>query len=479
MAAQKRAPPGGLGDVHVKSPRMRGAALAVVLASAALMLYMLVLLGRPLYWRLYADVIHRYESDAAQQLIVELQKTGLHQQQQQRQKHHSPQQQQQQQQRPVGSAAPGATAAPISSIGTAPSAVAPPRPGPALTAQEIEAQRAKAREKQWEDEWWGQYQKAETARKARQEKETKEREAMLVKKFNHTLSRELVQSLAEDGYLVVTWANHHYTDFALTWVYHVQQVGIKGYMVGAMDEAILITLAKRKIPTFSMAAGLTTGDFGWGSKTFAKMGRKKINLIAQFLELGVNVVISDVDVLWLRNPLPFFQRFPGADILTSTDHLSSTVGAAEELERYPEAGSAFNIGIMLFRQRSAKFVEQWIEVIEADDTIWDQNAFNDLIRAGQVIQEDDPHHYFRGDNNSLTVGVLPVAFFCSGHVYFTQAMYRTLGIKPYAVHATFQFSGTPGKRHRFREAGLWLEDYTYYHHPGTHGIVYPKITPLL
>jgi hypothetical protein len=64
------------------------------------------------------------------------------------------------------------------------------------------------------------------------------------------------------------------------------------------------------------------------------------------------------------------------------------------------------------------------------------------------------------------VGVLPVAFFCSGHVYFTQAMYRTLGIKPYAVHATFQFSGTPGKRHRFREAGLWLEDYTYYHHPG-------------
>jgi hypothetical protein len=73
-----------------------------------------------------------------------------------------------------------------------------------------------------------------------------------------------------------------------------------------------------------------------------------------------------VDVLWLRNPLPFFQRFPGADILTSTDHLSSTVGAAEELERYPEAGSAFNIGIMLFRQRSAKFVEQWIEVRERE-----------------------------------------------------------------------------------------------------------------
>ncbi|KAI8466122.1 MAG: nucleotide-diphospho-sugar transferase-domain-containing protein [Monoraphidium minutum] len=237
-------------------------------------------------------------------------------------------------------------------------------------------------------------------------------------------------------------------------------------MVGAMDNEILQILAKRKIHTFSMSAGLTTGDFGWGSKTFAKMGRKKINLIAQFLRLGVNVVISDVDVMWLRSPLPFLARFPGADILTSTDHLSTTVGKDEALERYPDAGSAFNIGIMLFRARSLPFVEQWIKVIEADDTIWDQNAFNDIVRMGQVIQDDDANHYFLGYNGSLHVGVLPVALFCSGHVFFTQAMHRTLGVEPYAVHATFQFSGTPGKKHRFREAGLWLEDSTYYQHPG-------------
>ncbi len=49
-----------------------------------------------------------------------------------------------------------------------------------------------------------------------------------------------------------------------------------------MTEGFALSIAWR-------AAGLTTGDFGWGSKTFAKMGRKKINLIAKFLELGVNV----------------------------------------------------------------------------------------------------------------------------------------------------------------------------------------------
>ena len=45
--------------------------------------------------------------------------------------------------------------------------------------------------------------------------------------------------------------------------------------------------------------------------------------------------------------------------------------------------------------------------------------------------------------------------FCSGHTYFTQRMPQKLGLDPYVVHATFQFSGTPGKRWRFREALLW------------------------
>ncbi len=55
-----------------------------------------------------------------------------------------------------------------------------------------------------------------------------------------------------------------------------------------------------------------------------------------------------MDVVWLRNPIPYFQRYPEADILTSTDHLSNTVND-ESLEKWPEAASAANIGIMLFR----------------------------------------------------------------------------------------------------------------------------------
>lgn len=51
---------------------------------------------------------------------------------------------------------------------------------------------------------------------------------------------------------------------------------------------------------------------------------------------------------------------------------------------------------MLFRKKSLPFVEEWIKIIEADEKIWDQNAFNDLARKGQQFLFDDPNHYFRG-----------------------------------------------------------------------------------
>jgi hypothetical protein len=55
--------------------------------------------------------------------------------------------------------------------------------------------------------------------------------------------------------------------------------------------------------------------------------------------------------------------------------------------------------------------------------------------------EGDTKHYFLADNGKLKMGILPVSIFCSGHTYFVQRLADRLGLQPYAVHATFQFSG--------------------------------------
>ena len=51
---------------------MRGLAVGIVAATGLLLLFLLYVLGRPLYWKFYAEVIHRYEVDPALALIREI-----------------------------------------------------------------------------------------------------------------------------------------------------------------------------------------------------------------------------------------------------------------------------------------------------------------------------------------------------------------------------------------------------------------------
>jgi hypothetical protein len=262
------------------------------------------------------------------------------------------------------------------------------------------------------------------------------------------------------------------------------------------------------------------------------MGRLKVRLIATFLRLGVTPVVSDVDVAWLRDPLPVFRLYPTADLLTSSDHLSptTTYGDDATLESWPDAGSAFNIGAMMFRKNSLRFVEEWVDAIEKDLSVWDQNAFNDLARRGRPKplgdKEDDPAldlpasaaesvaaaglalaqarrefppeglpqnvsdavarnvygagegadpvaahrrraaRLFRCDEGRLVAGILPISSFANGHTYYVQRLPSRQGVRPFAAHDTFVFSGTEGKRHRMRERRIWLDDDSYYRPKG-------------
>ena len=78
-----------------------------------------------------------------------------------------------------------------------------------------------------------------------------------------------------------------------------------------------------------------------------------------------------------------------------------------------------------------------------------------LVSPVYTLPRTDAHAACRGFDGQLLLGVLPVAQFSSGHTYFVQRLGERLGLPQYAVHATFQFSGTPGKRNRMRERLLW------------------------
>ncbi|KAL3512747.1 hypothetical protein ACH5RR_025464 [Cinchona calisaya] len=277
------------------------------------------------------------------------------------------------------------------------------------------------------------------------------------------LSKKLVQQKVKDNIIVVTFANYAFMDFVLTWAKHLTNHGIENLLVGAMDKEILEALYWKGIPVFDMGNHMSTIDVGWGSKEFHKMGREKAIMIDTILPFGFELLFCDTDVVWSKNPLPYLARYPEADILVSTDQLIPTV-VDDSLDNWTQVDAAYNIGIFYWRpsNSSLKLAKEWKELLLANDTIWDQDGFNDLIRRqlGPSVDEDSGLAYaYDGD---LKIGCLPASIFCSGHTYFVQGMYQQLRLEPYAVHTTFQFSGTEGKRHRLREAKVFYDPPNYY-----------------
>ncbi|KAK6158569.1 hypothetical protein DH2020_005883 [Rehmannia glutinosa] len=281
------------------------------------------------------------------------------------------------------------------------------------------------------------------------------------------LSKELVQQRVKDNVIVVTFGNFAFMDFILTWVKHLSDMGVDNLLVGAMDTKLLEALYWKGVPVFDMGSHMSTVDVGWGSPTFHKMGREKVILIDSILPFGFELLMCDTDMVWLKNPLPYLARFPEADVLTSTDQVSPTV-VDDRLDDWRQAGAAYNIGIFHWRPTasSMKLAKEWKEMLLADEKIWDQNGFNDIVRRqlGPSVDEDSGLVYAYDGN--LKLGLLPASIFCSGHTYFVQAIYQQLRLEPYAVHTTFQYAGTEGKRHRLREAMIFYDPPEYYDAPG-------------
>ncbi|MBA0718509.1 hypothetical protein Golax_006256 [Gossypium laxum] len=281
------------------------------------------------------------------------------------------------------------------------------------------------------------------------------------------LTKELVAQRAKDNVIIVTFGNFAFMDFILTWVKHLTDLGVSNLLVGAMDTKLLKALYWKGIPVFDMGSHISTDDVGWGSPIFHKMGRQKVLLINAILPSGFELLMCDTDMVWLKNPLPYLARYPDADILTSSDQVVPTV-VDDRLADWKQVGAAYNIGIFHWRPTppAKKLAKEWIDMLLADDRIWDQNGFNELVRRQTGPAFDDESGIFYSYDGNLKLGILPESLFCSGHTYFVQALHQQFRLQPYALHTTFQYAGTEGKRHRLREAMVFFDPPEYYDAPG-------------
>ncbi len=265
--------------------------------------------------------------------------------------------------------------------------------------------------------------------------------------------------------IILTFVNKVRFDFATSWVAHVRRLGLSNYLVGATDQNALRRLVAERIPCFDMTTNLPEGEWPWGSPSFKALGPHKIELIYKAISWGLEVVITDIDAFVLREPFAYMARYPDAGFLTTSDHLGNTT-RDDGLETHGGIHTAFNIGYMFFRASALPLVEEWRRVIRADPRQkWDQGEFNRLARLEWKPNRRDglsDERLFWSYKQKVIGGVLPLALFCGGHNYFVSQFAQRRNLEPYSIHTTYQYAAAAGKRHRLREARVWIDPPEYY-----------------
>mmetsp|Transcript_17242 Transcript_17242/g.53448 ORF Transcript_17242/g.53448 Transcript_17242/m.53448 type:complete len:960 (+) Transcript_17242:82-2961(+) len=200
--------------------------------------------------------------------------------------------------------------------------------------------------------------------------------------------------------LTVAFANSAMEAYAVNWLLHVKAVAaLHPYLLVSLDEEMHQVCDRMGFPAVraadlhrdpSLVLEHRRGPRGYvrnDPAEFKKLGKVKALFTVQLLELGYDVLLSDVDSVWLADPWPYLggaatPSLATADLLVTNDY--------SDWSRDVDQTTVFNTGALLLRAgpRAIAFVKEWANRTERTGLIGnDQTELNRLL-VGQYRDGD-------------------------------------------------------------------------------------------
>jgi len=270
----------------------------------------------------------------------------------------------------------------------------------------------------------------------------------------------LVRRHAVDNTVIVTFGNARQRHFTANWVLTLQSVGVSaGILVGMMNMQPSDPLY---VPFARALRGRGVGVYTVNSPQVkqAPQGGRWFH-VAPLLRTGARLVLSDSDVVWLRDPVPYLRALeaahPKLDFAVSTDAQGGTdgrrLGDELDVEKWRACGTSMNIGIMLFpggaRAGSLRAMSEATEHLSIDNNLKrvDQGPMNYRWKYGYrdfkwprplFAERDSSGQRLCGLVNGSVVGaVLPAAQFCNTLTHDVLRLWNASAVRPFALHATW------------------------------------------
>ena len=118
---------------------------------------------------------------------------------------------------------------------------------------------------------------------------------------------ELPKLRAQNNVVIVIPVNMGYIQFALNLICSLRRLKISNYVLLAMDKGVLSELRKRKLPVYvdPDLPFVTAKSAEWAEANFHKLVCTKLVPVTNLLKSGINVLLTDADIVWRRDPFPF------------------------------------------------------------------------------------------------------------------------------------------------------------------------------
>lgn len=254
--------------------------------------------------------------------------------------------------------------------------------------------------------------------------------------------------------LLVTSGSH--AALAHNAVCHLRRLNIQNYLVISLDARAFATLRKREVQVHPAPWRLESNDNAtFGTPSFVDISLVKTRVVLSALTIGLDALLVDTDVAWIRDAQRYMSRRQG-DVIATSD-----AKPGEALNTVLNSG-------LYFARTSLNTIKTFRRIIRYALAIKrsEQKAFNHVLCGGFRRRIAGPGKRVGNTQCELAqrrgptvkVKILPLHRFPNGATVGqwnkTIARIITDG-SVVAMHANY-VSGVEAKEQRLRNMGLWL-----------------------
>ena len=237
---------------------------------------------------------------------------------------------------------------------------------------------------------------------------------------------------------------------------HLHRVGIDHYVLVALDPSTLQWLNAANQPVIDathLIEGVSEGGADeFGTSEFFAINGARYRALVTILRAGFSLFVLDLDVVILRDPLPWLKAFRLSDhdmLLQSDarDGVSTLEFDPDLIERRLGLRGATN---WTYVNGGTFFVRATTSTVAFFQRTWDQ------LRASKTaLNEQDMLNRALAAGPGFRWSILPPNLFPNGFVHFLRPF--PVAPRPVLVHANW-VNGVEEKIYHLREAGLWALD---------------------